>query len=97
MAQMSFKKGDIVKIRCDAQPGPFDDVAVTISSGAGVISGFVKPSLVEKRGNDAFVFGKVVKVEGKNIEVQIPGSFFTSALGTASLPRAWADSNMEHA
>jgi hypothetical protein len=97
MTPMSFKKGDIVKIRCEAQPGPFDDVAVTISSDAGVVSGFVKQNLVEQRGNDAFVLGKVIKVEDKAIEVQIPGSFFTSALGITSLPRAWADSNMEHA
>ncbi len=94
---MTFKKGDIVKIKCEAHPGPFDDVAVTISSDAGIVSGFVKQNLIERRGNNAFVLGKVVKVEGGTIEVQIPGSFFTSALGIASLPRAWADSNMEHA
>ncbi len=94
---MSFKKGDIVKIRCESQPGPFDDVAITISSDTGVVSGFVKRSLVEKRGDEAFVLGKVVKVDGDMIEVQIPGSFFTSARGVTSLPRAWADSNMEHA
>lgn len=94
---MTFKKGDIVKIKCEAQPGPFDDVAITISSDTGVVSGFVKQDLVEKRGNEAFVLGKIVKVDGDMVEVQIPGSFFTSALGIASLRRAWADSNMEHA
>ena len=93
---MTFKKGDIVKIRCKAQPGPFDDVAITISSDTGVVSGFVKRSLVEKRGNEAFVVGKIVKVNGDMVAVQTPGSFFTSARGVASLPRAWADSNMEH-
>lgn len=94
---MTFKKGDIVKLRCEAQPGPFDDVAVTIRSEAGVVSGFVKQSAIERRGKEAFILAKIVKVYGNAIEVQLPGSFFTSARGVASVPRAWADTNMEHA
>ena len=38
---MTFKTGDIVKIKCEAQPGPLDDVAITISTDVGVVSGFV--------------------------------------------------------
>lgn len=96
-AAMTFKKNDIVRIKCEAQPGPFDDVAVTISTDTGVVSGFVKSSLIEKRDGESFILGKVVKVEGDMIEIQLPGSFFTSARGVASLGRAWANSNMEHA
>ena len=94
---MAFKKNDIVRIKCEAQPGPFDDVAVTISTDTGVVSGFVKKSFIEERDGQTFIMGKVVKIEGDMIEIQLPGSFFTSARGVASLRRAWADSNMEHA
>jgi hypothetical protein len=93
---MTFKKGDIVRIKCEAQPGPLDEVAITISTDTGVVSGFVKQKLVEKRGNEAYVLGQVVKADGDLVEIQLPGSFFTSARGLASLPRSWADSNMEH-
>ena len=94
---MKFKVGDLVRIKCDAGPGPFDEQAVTIKTNSGVISGFVKPNLVERRGAEAFVLGKLVKVDGDMVEVQIPGSFFTSARGLTSVPREWADSNMERA
>ncbi|MDO8432566.1 MAG: hypothetical protein Q7S58_09175 [Candidatus Binatus sp.] len=94
---MTFKKGDMVKIKCEAQPGPFDEAAVTIGFEPGVVlSGFVKQSSVEKRGDEAFVIGKIVRIDGGIIEVQLPGSFFTSARGVASLPRAWAESNVVH-
>jgi hypothetical protein len=94
---MTFKTGDIVRIKCEAQPGPLDDVAITISTDTGVVSGFVKKNAVEKRGDEAFVFGRVVRADGDIVEIQLPGSFFTSARGVASLPRSWADSNMEPA
>lgn len=94
---MTFKAGDIVRIKCEAQPGPLDDVAITISTDTGVVSGFVKQNAVERRGDEAFVLGRVVKADGAVVEIQLPGSFFTSARGVASLPRPWADSNMEHA
>ncbi len=93
---MTFKKGDIVNIKCEARPGPLDEVAITISSDAGIVSGFVKRSLIETRGGNSYVRGKIVKVDGDMVEVQIPGSFFTSARGVTSVPRNWADSNMEH-
>jgi hypothetical protein len=93
---MTFKKGDIVNIKCEARPGPLDEVAITISSAVGVVSGFVKQPLIEKRGEESFVRGRIVKIDGDMVEVQIPGSFFTSARGVTSVPRDWADSNMEH-
>ena len=90
-----FRMGQKVKIKCEAHPGPFDDEAVTIDTGAMVVSGFVNKSLVEKRGAQAFVFGTIVGIKPDAIEVQIPGSFFTTALGVASLSRSWADHNLE--
>lgn len=94
---MTFKKDDIVLIPCEAQPGPLDDIAVTMSTDTGVVSGFVKKDFVEERNGKTFILGKVVKTEQDVIEIQLPGSFFTSARGFATLGRAWADSNMEHA
>jgi hypothetical protein len=94
---MTFKKNDIVKIPCEAQPGPLDDIAVTISTDTGVVSGFVKKSFIEKRDGRTFIVGRIVKTEQDVIEIQLPGSFFTSARGFATVGRAWADSNMENA
>ena len=52
---------------------------------------------IEQRDGQTFILGKVVKIEQDVVEIQLPGSFFTSARGYATLGRAWADSNMEHA
>jgi hypothetical protein len=94
---MAFKQNDIVEIRCEAQPGPLDDIAVTIETGAEVISGFVKREFVRHRGGKSYLVGKVVKVGQDVIEIQLPGSFFTSARGYTILPRPWAESNVERA
>jgi len=90
-----FRIGQKVKIKCEAHPGPFGDEAVTIDTGMMIVSGFVNKSLVEKRGNKRFVFGTIVGIKRDAIEVRIPGSFFTTALGIASLARSWADDNLE--
>ena len=95
--RMAFKKNDIIRVPCEAQPGPFDDAAVTIKTANGLVSGFVKKDFVEERDGKTFIPAKVVKLENDLVEIQLPGSFFTSARGFATLQRAWADSNVEQA
>lgn len=77
-------------------PGPFDEEAITINTGTGtIVSGFVKKALIERHGEQSFVVGTVVSVKPDFIQVQIQGSFFTTALGMTSLSRAWADNNLQ--
>ena len=92
----AFKKGNMVKILCEVQPGAFPgEKLVTIKTEKGEISGFVKSNLVIVTKDNSYVGGQVIEVTSDHIKVRFPGSFFTTASGLATASRAWASDNLQ--
>ena len=93
----AFKKGNMVKILCDVQPGAFpDEKLITIKTDiGGEISGFIKGNLVIESKGKSYVEGQVIEVTSDHIKVRFPGSFFTTASGLATASRAWASNNLQ--
>lgn len=91
-----FSVNDIVEIPCDVQPGAFaSEYFVTIKSDETAFSGFVSKDHVKiVRGHEGQIQGKVVEATERHITIQMPGSFFTTASGKASVSRGWARSNL---
>jgi len=91
-----FRSGQVVKVPCHVQPGAFpDERLVTIPTDKGDISGFVKAEYVtESQGTSGYVQGTVVEVGPDAIKVRLPGSFFTTALGVASVSPGWASQHL---
>ena len=76
---MAFKAGDFVGVKCEVQPGPFDEERlVTVETIDGVISGFVKETELREKNGQWEVRGKVQEINGSSIKVLIYGSFFTT-------------------
>jgi uncharacterized membrane protein len=96
MAQ--FRRGQIVNIPCDVQKGAFpDEVLVTMHTDKGVVSGFLKSSLiVHHRGRD-YVRGVVIEASAETVQVRVPGSFFTTAAGLTTVSSGWARDNFTEA
>ena len=89
MAQ--FHRGQIVNIPCIIQQGAFrDEVLVTIESDKGVVSGFLKSSLVVHRNGRNYVRGVVIEASADSVKVRVPGSFFTTAAGLTTVSSGWA-------
>ncbi|HEV3110182.1 MAG TPA: hypothetical protein VGY99_06785 [Candidatus Binataceae bacterium] len=84
-----FKKGQEVWVLCEAQPGAFpDERLVTINSTTGPISGFVKTAYLEQpNSRTSHVRAQILSVLPDAVELRIPGLFFTTASGIASVPR----------
>ena len=80
-----FHAGDLVEVPCDIQAGPFpDEKLVTVETEDGrVISGFVKTDYLNEDRNT--VLAKILAVSGDDIQLRLLGSFFTTALGFASV------------
>ena len=89
---MTLKVGDLVGVLCLIQPGPFpDERLVTVETGEGQISGFVKQSNLQIDAADperGRVKGSVVEATNDSITVKLFGSFFTTAQGIASVRRS---------
>ena len=93
-----FKKGQIVNIPCEIQPGAFpDERLITVHTDKGIISGFVKAGYLTETQGREYVRAKVIKVSGDELTIRIPGSFFTAASGVTSVSPNWAYSNLQHA
>jgi len=92
----NFKPGQEVNVPCNIQPGAFaDERLITIHTDKGDISGFVKAAyLTNPQTTSGHVRGRVVEVERDAIKVRLPGSFFTTALGVASVSPGWAKENL---
>jgi hypothetical protein len=87
---MSFNIGELVGVACLIQLGPFpDERLVTVETKDGTISGFVKQiNLKIDDPGRGFVKGTVVEADDDDsITVKLFGSFFTTALGVASVRR----------
>jgi hypothetical protein len=95
----NFKRGQSVNVPCEIQPGAFPgERLVRIHTDRGEISGFVKAEyLTNPRGPSGYVQGTVVEVDRDAVKVRLPGSFFTSALGTASVSTNWASEHLTSA
>lgn len=89
-----------VNIPCDIQPGAFPgEYLVTIKLGDEVVSGFVPESYLvfadeQRRSGSGFVKGAIVEQTDAATVIQMPGSFFTTATGKASVSPEWARSNL---
>ena len=79
-SQKSLKPGDEVLIRCEAKNGQFDDeMAVTINTLDGIISGFVQKSVIEEHADGvALIRGRVISLDHNSVTVLVKGEFFTS-------------------
>jgi hypothetical protein len=88
---MTLKAGDLVWVPCAMQAGPFpDELAVSVETRDGVISGFVKRSNLKIDPADAsrgHIKGAIVEATDDSTTVKLYGSFFTTAQGVASVGR----------
>jgi hypothetical protein len=84
---MSFREGDLIGVPCAIQLGPFpDELLVTADTAEGPICGFVRKANIQTAdGEHGVVKGSVVEVRHDAIVVKLFGSFFTTALGVASV------------
>ena len=88
--EMTFKEGELVGVPCTIQLGPFpDEKLITVETEDGPLSGFVKQAnlLVTDDNSHGCVKGVVVESSTDSITVKLFGSFFTTALGMASVRR----------
>ena len=94
----TFKVGQYVNVPCNIYPGAFpSEYLVILEAQDGEYSGFVQvehvtPSPTDK--NQGSIKGVVRVVEGGRITVQLPGSFFTTAMGLTTFPASWANENI---
>jgi hypothetical protein len=80
-----FKRNDLVRVPCQIEPGPLDELLVTVDTEAGPISGFVRTEFLERTGAESgFIVGQIVKTKGETALVRLPGSFFRTT-GIASV------------
>ena len=76
---MAFKAGDMIGVRCDVQPGPFEDEKlITIQTIEGAISGFVKRNELRELPERWEVRAEVREETAAYLEVWIQGQFFTT-------------------
>jgi hypothetical protein len=91
---MTFANGELVGVPCSIQRGPFpDEHLVMVETDDGTIWGFVQQSNLQMgdgTGNDmsrGYIKSAVVEDARESILVRMFGSFFTTALGLASVKR----------
>lgn len=93
-----FRRGQIVNIPCSAEPGPFpDEMLVTFQTDTGMVSGFLKSSLVVRNKGQDYVRGEVVEASAESVQVRVPGSFFTTAAGLTTVSSNWARNHFTEA
>jgi hypothetical protein len=94
----NFVAGQKVLIKLlDVQPGPLNEMLVVIQSEPANLSGFVDGRYLVKKGETTFLQGIVRGVTKEGVQLSLPGSFFTTAAGIASMSRDWAKHNVEAA
>jgi hypothetical protein len=91
---MTFANGELVGVPCSIQHGPFpDEHLVMVETEDGAIWGFAQQSNLQmgiSPGNDmnrGYVKSAVIEQAKESILVRMFGSFFTTALGLASVKR----------
>jgi hypothetical protein len=89
MAQ--FRRGQRVNIPRKVQKGAFpDEFLVTIETDKGIVSGFLKNAFVSEYHGRHYVQGVVVEAGPDQVQVRVPGSFFTTAAGLTTVSSGWA-------
>ncbi len=83
----TFREGDLVGVPCVVERGPFsDEKLVMVETEEGTISGFAKQANVQvEQGGRSVIKGTVVATARDHIVVRLFGSFFTTAMGLASV------------
>jgi hypothetical protein len=90
---MKFVNGELVGVPCSIQLGPFsEERLVGVETEEGVIWGFVRQDDLQMNNQVSemtrgYVKGAVVEQANESILVRMCGSFFTTALGLASVKR----------
>jgi hypothetical protein len=67
---------------------------VTIETDKGVVSGFLKSSLLVQDQGQSYVEGVVMEASPDSVKVRIPGSFFTTASGLTTVSSGWARNHL---
>ena len=91
-----FEVGQHVNVLCEIYPGPFpDEHLVTINTQDGKSSGFVRAEYVTMTQKPhGSIQGIIAEINGDTITVQLPGSFFTTAMGLTTFPTSWANDHV---
>lgn len=88
-----FQIGQWVNIPCDIGTGAFpDEYLVTLTTQNGPSSGFVQARHVNKPAGS--IRGIISKIDGETITVQLPGEFFTTAMGFMTFPAPWVNKHV---
>ena len=94
----TFQVGQYVNVSCVVHQGAFpDEYLVTLETQEGASSGFVQAQFVtlsstgEPKG---LIQGIIRVIEGDTITVQLPGQYFTTAMGLTMFPVSWANENV---
>lgn len=91
-----------VNVPCEIQPGAFPgEFLVTIKLGDETVSGFVRgANYLTLRDQGAhsgpgYIKGTIIEQTESQTTIQLPGSYFTTASGIASVSSQWAKSNLQ--
>lgn len=87
---MTLKQGELVGVPCSIQPGPFaDEHFVAAETADGTICGFVREeNLKIDDGERGYIASTVISDNNSSILVRMFGSFFTTAMGLATVSRS---------
>ena len=97
----TFKVGQDVNVSCNIYPGAFpSEYLVILEAQDGEYSGFVQVEHVTPSPTDktqGSIQGIVRAIEDGRITVQLPGQYFTTAMGFTTFPASWANKNIRAA
>lgn len=97
----TFEVGQNVNVPCNIYPGAFpSEYLVILEAQDGEYSGFVQLEYVTPSPSDksqGLIKGIVRAIEGGRITVQLPGQYFTTAMGLTTFPASWANENFRAA
>ncbi len=88
-----FQVGQSVNVPCDIGNGAFsDEYLVTLTTQKGPSSGFVQDRYVNKSAGS--IRGIIRKIDGETITIQLPGSYFLTAMGFMTFRAHWANEHI---
>jgi hypothetical protein len=92
----SVRVGQTINIPCKISGGVLPgEVGITVDTATGPVSGFIRGQVVRTNGDDGYITGTVLGIEGDTVTVRLRGSFFTTT-GIAYFAKN-ALTQMEHA
>ena len=94
----TFKVGQYVNVPCNIYPGAFpSEYLVILEAQDGEYSGFVQVEHVTPSPTDktqGSIQGIVRAIEDDGITVQLPGQYFTTAMGLTTFPASWVNESI---